>query len=422
MSSIKPLTSSRKTGGRLIESRDLAQEYLAKELNRRSLLAGALAAASAAACSDGSNNTPAPPRDSGTPPADVPLADVPPARQTHLVGVGQHDDHLMAAERALAETAGFDFVQRGQRVYLKVNTNSGDPFPYSTSPDMIRWVVSKLRDRGAEVFIGDRSFWGDRNTMANFRRNGIADVAQELGVDLQVFGDTRQGDAASVSVDWMDLPMDDTMLGARSAFWDGEMRVPVMVAQADHIINMACVKTHFIATFTMSMKNIIGIINPADRARPNNLGGHAGNVGGRLYRQVAFMNKALPTSSLVVLDGWEALITGGPTTSLMERPSGAPANFMPLTTSPRVVIISRDRLAADLTGVGLLRLLSPSYEPVVRDRTIWGNRQISVAINAGVGITTPEQYDVGGSLQITGARDMMNYDLAALRELVTRQA
>lgn len=418
MSSINPYTSSRKTGGRLIESRDLAQEYLAKELNRRSLLAGALAAASAAACSDGSGNTPTPPRDSGTPPADVPPADVPPARQTHLVGVGQHDDHLMAAENALAETAGFDFVQRGQRVYLKVNTNSGDPFPYSTSPDMIRWVVGKLRDRGAEVFIGDRSFFGDRGTMANFTRNGIAEVARELSVPLHVFGDAGTRD--TMTVDWMDLPAEDTQLGARSAFWDGEMRVPTMVAQADHIINMACVKTHFIATFTMSMKNIIGIINPVDRSRTSNLGNHAGNVGGRLYRQVAFMNKALPTSSLVVLDGWEALITGGPTPN--DRPSGAPSNFMATTASPHVVIISRDRLAADLTGAGILKILSPSYEQIVRDRTLWGNRQITVALQMGVGITTPEQYDVGGSLQITGARDMMNYDLAALRELVTRQA
>ena len=95
---------------------------------------------------------------------------------------------------------------------------------------------------------------------------------------------------------------------------------------------------------------------------------------------------------------------------------------MATTASPRVVIISRDRLAADLTGAGILKLLSPSYEQIVRDRTLWGNRQFTVALQMGVGITTPEQYDVGGALQITGARDMMDYDLAALRELVTRQA
>lgn len=199
----------------------------------------------------------------------------------------------MAAELALQETHNFDFVQSGQTVYLKVNTNSGDEYPYSTSPDMIRWVVGKVRERGGEVFVGDRSFFGDRNTARNFQANGIAGICDELGIELHVFGDPMT-DTAANSVDWMDLP--DTLdgLGARTTYWNGTMRIPSMVAQADHIIAMPCVKTHFIATYTMSMKNIIGIVNPLDRSRTANLGNHS-TTGDRLHRQVAFMNKAGPT-------------------------------------------------------------------------------------------------------------------------------
>lgn len=223
--SSKPHVTSRKTGGRTIESRDLLQEYVAKDLSRRQLLLGSLAAAAVATgCSDGAATPPntnpidaGGTPDAGTPAVDVPKAvDVPPARVTHLVGAGQHEDHLMAAELALQETTGFDFVQSGQRVYLKVNTNSGDEFPYSTSPDMIRWVVGKIRERGGEAFVGDRSFFGDRNTGRNFMRNGIADVCEELGVELTVFGDPATDSAAS-SVDWMDLPGEIEGLGARSA-------------------------------------------------------------------------------------------------------------------------------------------------------------------------------------------------------------
>ncbi len=47
--------TSHKSGGRVIDSTDLQQEYLAKELNRRQILQGALAAASvSAACSSAS--------------------------------------------------------------------------------------------------------------------------------------------------------------------------------------------------------------------------------------------------------------------------------------------------------------------------------------------------------------------------------
>ena len=108
---IKPRLSARKTGGRTIESRDLLQEYVEKDLSRRRLLMGSLAAASVAmGCSDAGNPT-TPPADGGGA-ADVPgdsgaPADVPPARMTHLVGAGQSDDHVAAANLSINENSGF---------------------------------------------------------------------------------------------------------------------------------------------------------------------------------------------------------------------------------------------------------------------------------------------------------------------------
>ena len=394
-SPLKPRVTSGKTGGKVIDSRELLQEYQEKDLSRRHLLLGALAAATAAVgCGSNNGTTPTPASDGGTtdaPAVDAPAADVPVVRPTHLVGLGQHDDHTMAAELALRETAGFDFVQSGQRVYLKVNTNSGDPFPYSTSPDMIRWVVGKVRERGGEVFIGDRSFFGDRNTAGNFNANGLTDVCSELGVDLHVFGDPTT-DSAANTVDWMDLPIADDTLGDRSALWSGQMRIPAMVAQADHIIAMPCVKTHFIATYTMSMKNFIGLINPHDRSASANLGSHS-TVGDRLFRQVAFMNKAGPNVSLVVLDGWNALISGGPLPS--NAPARAPAGWVAQTAEPHVVIISRDRVAADLTGLALLKTLAPAYE-AIQSSTARANRQMVRALASGVGLASMDQYDISG--------------------------
>jgi uncharacterized protein (DUF362 family) len=394
--SLKHLFPSRKSGGRTIESRDLLDEYLAKDLSRRNLRQGALAAAALIGGGTDPAPGPPPPRAGASPdvtPDATPDVMMPPPRVRHLVGMGQNDDHIMAAEAALAETHDFDFIQSGQRVYLKVNTNSGDPFPYSTSPDMIRWVVGKIRERGGEVFIGDRSFFGDRGTLRNFQRNGIAEVATELGVDLVVFGDTGAGDAASAAVDWMDLAGNAEGIGERSTIWQGTMRIPVSVATADHIISLSVVKTHFIATFTMSMKNMIGIINPVDRSRMPNLGAHS-TAGDRLYKQTAFMNKAGPAVSMVVLDGWNALISGGPTPN--DRPPSAPATFMGgVTGEPHCVIISRDRLAADMTGVGLLKTLSPRYERIMTT-SVWANKQVSTAMAAGLGITDRAMYDLSG--------------------------
>ena len=57
--------------------------------------------------------------------------------------MGAGDSHAAAIEAALEETIGRDglsFVNSGDVVYLKVNTNSGDFYPYSTNPDLVRMV------------------------------------------------------------------------------------------------------------------------------------------------------------------------------------------------------------------------------------------------------------------------------------------
>ena len=66
--SLKHLFPSRKSGGRTIESRDLMDEYLAKDLSRRHLLQGALASAAIVGC----GSDPAP---GGTPRPDAAAPD-----------------------------------------------------------------------------------------------------------------------------------------------------------------------------------------------------------------------------------------------------------------------------------------------------------------------------------------------------------
>ncbi len=68
---------------------------------------------------------------------------------------------------------------------------------------------------------------------------------------------------------------------------------------------------------------------------------------------------------------------------------------MGVTAEPHVVIISRDRVAADLTGAAVLKTLVPMYE-LIRTGVLWENRQLRVAIAAGIGITDRAQYDLSG--------------------------
>jgi uncharacterized protein (DUF362 family) len=267
-------------------------------------------------------------------------------------------------------------IKAGQSVYLRVNSNSGDLYPYSTSPDTIIQIGGMLRDIGVtDIRIGDRSFWGDTGTASNLSKNGITAAAKKIGTTAVAYED---------AIDWVALPSGST------PNWNGTIRLPEPVTTADHQIILSCVKTHFIATFTMSLKIALGLVHAADRAREGNLKNHDTKV---LFKQVAQINKAI-TPSLVVMDGYKAVISGGPTKT--DRPSGAPASFKGgVTADPKVFIVSTDRIAADVAGISVLQTLSPDYEEIMAT-TPFANPQIKAAALAGLGISDASAFDLSG--------------------------
>lgn len=374
------LRRASKTGGRVLKDNGLVDEFLAKEMSRRqmvqSVMLGAVATwlgTSALSACSGPSPRPADGGSTNDAAAADSNQDTPQPRMPHLVGMGYHESSQEEAIRAaLAETIGLGMIRRGDSVYLKVNTNSGDPFPYSTSPELILQIGGMLRDLGVtDLRIGDRSFWGDRNTAGNFETNGIAEAARRLGTEAIVFDD---------SVDWVTLPAELV------PNWVGPVRLPALVTTATHIINLACIKTHFIATFTMCLKNCLGLVHATDRARDGNLRVHTS----ALYRQIAQINKAF-TPSLNILNGYQALITGGPTPR-----DRSPSGNGPTIADPKVVIVSTDRIAADVTGIAVLQTLSPPNERVTQTPP-FSNPQIRAAVAAGgLGISGPEMYDLSG--------------------------
>jgi uncharacterized protein (DUF362 family) len=347
------------TRRRIINSRYLSTELAHKELNRRSFIA---AAASAAATLPGCA--------SDTTPGSGEAFDT----EALLVGLGADDDYALALDKALKQAsgaAGLGFIESGDVVYLKINTNSGDANPYSTSPLMVELLSKMAFDLGAsKVIVGDRSFWGDPNTYGNLVDNGIAGAADNVGAELMVFEDD--------DVEWVAISQEE------APDWVGGFRFPKAVIEADHIINLPCVKTHFISTFTMGMKNIIGLVNPTDRRRDGNLRTHSTQQN-KLYKQTAQLNQHV-TPSLTVLDGVKAVVRGGPNIS------GTPPG---LVGEPGVIIASTDRIAADVTGLAVLKLHAVETE-AVHDYGVWENPQIVEAVNAGVGIASAEEYSAAG--------------------------
>lgn len=260
----------------------------------------------------------------------------------------------------------------GKSVFLKPNFNSAHPAPGSTHPDVLRALVSRMTDMGAnKITVGDRSGMGD--TRQVMERLGIFQLAEELGFETVVFDE---------------LPAEGwEMFHPENTHWKLGFPFARPCLEADTIVQACCLKTHrYGGHFTLSLKNSVGM------AAKNNLRDrhdfmqelHASDY---QRTMIAEINTAYQPG-LVIMDGVEAFISGGPDNG--ER------------VASQVVLAGTDRVALDAVGVALLRYHGCQTD-VARGK-IFQQEQIARAVALGLGIDSPEKIEL-----LTGDRDSTAY-------------
>lgn len=265
------------------------------------------------------------------------------------------DTHEAALAAAIEGAGGLGFIREGDVVFVKVNTNSGDPFPYSSSPVAVKWLTKQIKERGGRAVFGDRSFWGDTHTSRNFDSNGIRLATEEAGAELLVLDD---------GVAWVELEP------ALAPHWVPPVRVPRVVVEAAHVINLASAKTHFISGATLALKNFLGLVHAVDRMREGNLRSHDRAL---LPHQIADIHRAV-RPRLNIVDGFRALVTGGPTPMSGDGPTIVDA---------KTVIASTDTVACDVAGILLLQEHAPASEAIA-NVDAWEQPTVRGAIEGGV--------------------------------------
>ena len=141
-----------------------------------------------------------------------------------------------------------------------------------------------------------------------------------------------------------------------------------MLFAVDHVINVPVIKTHFQAWFTMSMKAFVGMSHHRSRREFHTAFKGSSGLGNQkapgsrrrlgaegrkedieeaqpLVNRVAELNLGI-TPALNILDGTKSFVFGGPSHGD--------------TVDPKLIVASRDRIAADATGVAVLKRMVPS--------------------------------------------------------------
>lgn len=175
----------------------------------------------------------------------------------------------------------------------------------------------------------------------------------------------------------------------KESHWRNGFRVARPILEAECLVSTCCLKTHqFGGIFTMSLKLHVGVVPTTRHGYEYMRELHSSPHQRKL---IAEINEPF-TPALVVLDGVDAFVDGGPSEG--KRAKG------------NMFLTSTDRVAVDAVGVAMLKLLGSN--PAIMDRPIFGQEQIARAVQLGIGVSSPSSIDlIAANHESTVLRDQL---------------
>jgi uncharacterized protein (DUF362 family) len=248
---------------------------------------------------------------------------------------------------------------KGKNVLIKPNFNTADPTPGSTHNDVLVAIAEEVWKLGGKsVSVGDRSF---PPTLEVMGKKGILPLLEKLQVRVTNFDDLKEKD-------WVEFK-------PKGSHWPDGFRIARPVLESEYLISTGCLKTHqYGGIFTLSLKLHVGVV-PTSRQGFEYMRQLHGSPHQR--KMIAEINEPFKPN-LVIMDGIEAFVDGGPATG--KRAQG------------NVLWASSDRVAADAVGVALLKHLG-SNDPIMK-RKIFEQEQIARAVELGLGAASPGEIEL----------------------------
>ncbi len=248
---------------------------------------------------------------------------------------------------------------KSKDVLIKPNFNTADLTPGSTHNDTLVALVEEIWGMGAKsISLGERSYPLTREVM---EKKGILPIMDKMNVKVIDFDDLAEKD-------WV-------LFKPKKSHWANGFRIARPILDAECLVSTCCLKTHqFGGIFTMSLKLHVGVV-PTYRHGFEYMRELHGSPHQR--KMIAEINEPFKPA-LVVLDGIDAFVDGGPMNG--KRAKG------------ELFLASTDRVAIDVIGVAILKFLG-SNENIMKPK-IFEQEQIARAVELGLGAASPSEIEV----------------------------
>jgi uncharacterized protein (DUF362 family) len=252
-----------------------------------------------------------------------------------------------AVGKAVEMIGGFEkAIRDGDVVTIKPNLNTADPYPASSDPEFIRALGELLLEHGASKLRIIDSSTLRLKTREVADAIGLTAVAADLDADL-IFLDEH---------DWVRVEF------PRGRYVKhGSIGKPLLDIQ--RLVLAPCLKTHFLADYTGSMKLFVGWIRHRERIRM-----HARKLREKIPEIASYFSP-----DLIVMDARRCFVEGGPA-------SGTCA-------SPGIILAGGDMVSIDVEGVRTIQCCQGNNQ---LGKDVWEVPQIRHAVEIGLGARSDE--------------------------------
>jgi len=204
-------------------------------------------------------------------------------------------------------------------VLIKLNLNSSNPYPASTSPEMLDALLQSLINLGVKkVCIGDCSGLVSLPTRKVINRKGL-DHFKKYGVKIKVFDYGK----------WVNVPI--------KGIYFKSIILSESIYKYDKIINLANLKSHHLAGFSFSTKLLVGFMHPFQRIQLHK---------DHLEEKIAELSLAVQPD-ISIIDARSIFVDGGPDIGTVAE--------------AKTIIVNNDLLNADLSAYNLLVSVKQQY-------------------------------------------------------------
>lgn len=248
---------------------------------------------------------------------------------------GEHADAYDIFKKTVEAATDFSWLSAGDSVLIKLSLNSANPYPATTDPWSLAFMIRLLREKGAgRIIAGDSCGVESVHWTREYQKGSSRECCKNAGL----FDAIVQNGAEPLFFEEAGYDTFIPLSPTGTHHWQEPLWITSAVNEADHIIYLARVSSHIMGDITSGMKIGVGFLRE-DSRKAFHRGGDAFYA---MYEEINHLPEIASKLRLAVSSGRKVLATFGPDNGHVT----APANGL--------VIASGDLLAHEVLSYAWL--------------------------------------------------------------------